>query len=191
MVLSIYDIENFGFFFDIQPLKKLTDTTLSTADQQDVQYYDYVLRGNKLGVGSDFMDDITQRPLCELDVRGKLRCLEMYMVSDERKKENISPFTPEECMEVVRKTDVFRYNFRGKHDPKVGFIAQQLQTTPLPTMVSEDPEGLTVDQNQLLAVVAGAIKDLDQRMQRLECMISGPSPQLNLLELDPPKSGEN
>lgn len=169
MVLSVFDIDNFGFYFDIVPLKKLVDTSLSTAQQQDVQYYDFVLRGNKLGVGREFLEDATQRPLCELDIRGKLRCFEMFMVSDARKKENIVPLEPATCTDALRNTHVYRYNFKGKaSQPKVGFIAQQLQTAGLPHLVAEDEEGLTVDQNQLLALVFGAVKDIDARLQAIE-----------------------
>lgn len=188
MVLSIFDIENFGFYFDIQPLRRLLDTSLSTAAQQEVQYYDYILRGNKLGVGREFADDEKKRPECELDVRGKIRCLELYMVSDARKKEDVALLAPGVCMDAVRDVDVFQYRFRqAAHPPgevgtaaaptaplRVGFMAQQLQRLPgLPGIVAEDAEGLTVDQNQLLAVLLGAVKALDGRVQRMEALAAG------------------
>jgi hypothetical protein len=171
MVLSIFDIENFGFYFDIQPLKKLVDSTPSTIGDTSIQYYDYVLRGNKLGVGRDFLVNEKLKPVCELDVRGKIRCAEMYMVSDERKKDHIEPFDPTQCLDIIRETTVFTFNFKGSDSRKVGFIAQQMQNI-YPDIVYEDQDGLSIDSNQVLAIVVGALKHIDIRLQSIEDVLT-------------------
>jgi hypothetical protein len=129
MVLSIYDLDDFAFYMDVIPLRKMVSTVAQSAGGPStggVLSYDYVLRGRRLGIGPDFLQDeaaaasgggqaaaagAVSAPRCELDVRGKIRCAELFMVSDATQKTDIESVTPAACLKTLRAIDVHRYRF--------------------------------------------------------------------------------
>lgn len=164
MVLSIFDVEQVNTLFEVQPLRKLIDRTTT---QGDTQYFDYVLFGNSLGVGTDFAKDPSLRPISALDVRGNVRCNQMIVTSDKNKKDDIELFDPARCLDIVRGADVYSFRYKGTEGQTLGFIAQQLREV-CPMAVGETADGLTVNHTLVTALLAGAIKEIDRRLSHVE-----------------------
>ena len=152
MVLSIFDLTEYTQLLDVQPLKKINRT----------DGYDYYLFGRRLGIG-------TTDPIAECDVRGTVRCIELLMVSDREQKGNVQIIDPTACANILGGVSIYTYELKAKPGgEKVGFIAQDVEKV-MPSAVVLGEDGVrTVDFVQLLAVVAGALKDLTERVAMVE-----------------------
>jgi hypothetical protein len=152
MVLSIFDLTEYTQLLDVQPLKKINRT----------DGYDYYLFGRRLGIG-------TTDPIAECDVRGTIRCIELLMVSDREQKGNVQLIDPTTCTNILGGVSIFSYELKAKPGgEKIGFIAQDVEKV-MPSAVVLGEDGVwTVDFVQLLAVVAGALKDLTEKVARME-----------------------
>lgn len=157
MVQSIYDNSDYQDFYNIQPIRRINN---------DQNGYDLIAFGSRLGVG--FVKDgklIADRPMFDLDVKGNIRCVEFFMVSDERKKENIRPVAAEKCGDLVSAMNVRSFTFKDdpRHAYKYGFIAQELERVS-PELVRTDADGnKSVDITQVVALLCGAVQDLQKQ----------------------------
>ena len=160
MVLSVYDIDDYRSYFDVHPIRKVANETVG---------YDCLLMGTRFGIGFIKNGQIVERPQFELDVKGRIRCMEMYTISDEREKSNIEPITLDECASIVGKINVFRYGFNTQPDTKrYGFIAQDLELADDCIVNSHEPGVKSIDTTQILALAIGSIKQLQERVCELE-----------------------
>ena len=160
MVLSVYDIDDYRSYFDVHPIRKVANETTG---------YDCLLMGTRFGIGFIKDGQIVERPQYELDVKGRIRCKEMFTVSDEREKCGIEPMTLPECAEVVGNINIYRYGFNTRPDArKIGFIAQDLELTTNGIVNDQDHGMKSIDTTQILAAAVGAIKHLQDRLTFLE-----------------------
>jgi hypothetical protein len=164
MVLSVYDIDDYRSYFDVHPIRKIPNETLG---------YDCLVMGTRLGIGFMKNGQVIERPQFELDVKGRIRCIEMFTVSDERVKSDIEHISPDKCSEALRGVGVHRYVMKdGDGTRRFGFVAQQLETQPtLDGVVNDsDGNGKSVDTVQLLALAIGAINDLAARLDAQDAL---------------------
>jgi hypothetical protein len=87
--------------------------------------------------------------------------------SDGRKKYSIRPITKYNTILSTITGVHFKWNSTNQDD--VGVIAQDLQSV-LPEAVLETPDGLQVAYMKLIPVLVEAVKDLQDRLQRMESM---------------------
>lgn len=170
MVLSVFDLDDYRDYFDIHPIRKIANETTG---------YDCLLMGTRFGIGFIGPNGaVVERPQFELDVKGRIRCTEIYTVSDEAEKLDITGLTPERCEALVRDVNVYRYRLRPTADRpdgtrKVGFLAQDLEKLDAgedgASLVDDAAGGKkSVDTVQLLAIAIGALQKLQQRVDALE-----------------------
>lgn len=158
MVLSVYDIEDYRAYFDVHPLRKIANETNG---------YDCLLMGTRLGIGFIKDGKVIERPQFELDVKGKIRCIEILTVSDERAKECIQKTSTLACADIARKVGVYNFRMKGDDKEKYGFVAQDVEKL-LPEAVKADQLGdKAIDNAQLLAIAFGAIKQLQDEVVML------------------------
>ena len=99
------------------------------------------------------------------------------MVSDARKKKDIVPLNPDRCMDIVRGADVHTFSFKDSDKTRIGLIAQQLNEV-CPEAVGDDGDMLAIDWGQVVSVVFGALKNIDDRLKRLESNDASGSPRV-------------
>jgi hypothetical protein len=101
-----------------------------------------------------------------------------YFVSDRRLKENIRAI--ENALELIKQIEGVRYDWKDEQIQKrggedgyfvrkedVGVIAQEVQKV-LPEVVGERPDGtLAVRYEKLVALVIAAVKELDNKVDKL------------------------
>ena len=168
MVLSIYDTADHKDFYNIQPIRRINN---------EFNGYDLIAYGTRLGVG--FVEDgqLVDRPQFDLDVRGKVRCHELFMVSDAREKTDIQAVTPRECADLVQRMGVrsFALNRDPDATPKYGFIAQELEQLS-PHLVRTAPDGgKSIDLSQVVALLCGALQHYAQGPVACPLVDAGPS----------------
>jgi len=124
----------------------------------------FVSASGRVGVG-------TENPLYALHVVGDIYASgDVMSLSDARKKTNIYPIYG--ATDLVRRLQGVRYNkieYNGP-DPKVsiGFLAQDVQTV-LPEVVrGNDILGYSVSYGNITALIVEAVKEIDQRLQKVE-----------------------
>lgn len=164
MVLSVYDIDDYRSYFDVHPMRKIAN---------EINGYDCLLMGTRLGIGFIKNGKVIERPQFELDVKGKIRCVEMLTVSDERVKAHIVPIHISQCADIVQGVGVYTFRMVGdaQNNEKYGFIAQDVEKVA-PEAVKDDEVGdKAVDNAQLLAIAYGAIKQLQIEVARLKAQI--------------------
>lgn len=89
-----------------------------------------------------------------------------YNTSDERLKENIE--TIPDALDIVKKLRGVTYTMKSDGSPGLGLIAQELQQV-LPVLVKEgDDEKLYVAYANLVAVLVNAVKELSEKVEKLE-----------------------
>lgn len=154
MVLSIQDLDDYTSLLDLSALKRVNTR----------EGYNYYLNGNMLGIG-------TRDPQFELDVNGTVRFVQTVMVSDIRKKKNVTPVDTQKLCETVKDIGVFEYEWAMSSNEKknIGFIAQDVEKVE-PSVVTTNPgDGVKgVDHMQLTGILFGAVKALIARVESLE-----------------------
>jgi len=87
--------------------------------------------------------------------------------SDFHLKENIHPI--EDAIEIIRRIDGVRYNWKEQGSKSVGFIAQDVEKL-LPELVSKEPISgkLGLAYSNMVAVVCQGLKELNERVEKLE-----------------------
>ena len=161
MVQSIYDTADYQHFYNIQPIRRINN---------EFNGYDLIAWGTRLGVGFVEAGELVDRPQFDLDVRGKVRCHELFMVSDAREKAGIAPVTAEDCHELVRRMGVREFALvRDGADaaPKYGLVAQELeQLSPRLVRTAADG-GKSIDLSQIVALLCGAVQRLSAEVEEL------------------------
>ena len=141
-----------------------------------------ILNGGHVGIGTESPDQL-------LTVNGnasKLVAGDWAGISDKRLKKNIKPF--EDSLNLLKKVMPVWYRYNGKAgindtNENVGIIAQEIQEV-FPYMVSsykaklnksdkKETELLTFNGSALRFVIINAIKELDDRLARLELQMAG------------------
>lgn len=110
---------------------------------------------------------------------GKVLASEFVAYSDARLKHNIVKMDTRSCLEMVDAMHTFSYTQAG--EAKYGFVAQQLATA-VPNAVRHGPgmigskfhsDVLSIDAHQVIALLAGAVRDLSARYSALEAQVTG------------------
>lgn len=159
----MYDIDDYRAYFDVHPLRKIANETNG---------YDCLLMGTRLGIGFIKDGKVVERPQFELDVKGKIRCIEIFTVSDEREKRDIEHVPPAKCADMVAKVGVYTYKMKGGGSARYGFVAQDVERS-LHSVVANDADGKkAVDSVQLLALAFGAIQDLQAQVTGLRAELA-------------------
>ena len=157
MVLNVYDLENYRAYFDVHPIRKIANETTG---------YDCLLMGTRFGIGFIKDGKVIERPEFTLDVKGRIRTHEIYTVSDEREKTDISQVPNCVCGDLVKKLGIYQFALKeGDGSRKYGFIAQDVERTA-GDIVNADASGKkSIDTLQLLALAIGAIQDIYAKLQ--------------------------
>ena len=98
--------------------------------------------------------------------------------SDYRLKKDIADASVKECGELVRRMELKSYVYKEAPDkPQLGFIAQQVRQVFPQSVLIEDKYGLPdchlLDLKQLVMVLFGAVKDLQQKLSVAEAAAAG------------------
>ncbi len=129
----------------------------------------FIYSGSKVGINTS-TSDLTYA----LEVSGSIRASAgLLSNSDERLKENI--YAIDNPLDKLNQIQGVYFNWKGKKEREVGFIAQQVQKV-LPEVVAEDKKSyLSVDYSKVVPLLVGAIqeqngliKDLQRRINKLE-----------------------
>jgi hypothetical protein len=99
-----------------------------------------------------------------------ITCTDLNSTSDRRLKENIYPI--ENALELVNQLEGVRFNFiSNPSESKIGLIAQDVQQV-LPEVIGKvienNEETLTVGYQNIVAVLIQAVKELSEKVNRLE-----------------------
>tara|TARA_B110000977_G_C11084780_1_gene494244 strand:- start:956 stop:1594 length:639 start_codon:yes stop_codon:yes gene_type:complete len=129
----------------------------------------FIYSGSKVGINT-IAADLTYA----LEVSGSIRASAgLLSNSDERLKENI--YAIDNPLAKLNQIQGVYFNWKGKEEREVGFIAQQVQKV-LPEVVAEDKKSyLSVDYSKVVPLLVGAIqeqnnliRDLQGRINKLE-----------------------
>jgi hypothetical protein len=103
-----------------------------------------------------------------LAISGTFSAQSLQATSDRRLKENITEISPSECADKVAMMQAYRYQFiNAPGRRRCGFMAQDAEHW-LSECVEENPEGMkSISYLDIVAVLAGAIKQLQQEVREL------------------------
>lgn len=105
---------------------------------------------------------------------GKVLASEFISFSDKRLKRDVREIQPERCTDLVR--DVLTHEYEHDGWKKYGFVAQQMEEC-IPQAVRSGPgvidgrpadDVLSIDTNQVIALLTGCVRDLLRRVDVLE-----------------------
>jgi hypothetical protein len=102
-----------------------------------------------------------------VSIRGAL-----FIISDERFKEEIQKIDDNKCDELVAKVHPITYRMKEGKQAKIGFSAQNVRDN-IGQAVCDIEDSLQLDHNQLLAVLWRHCQDLTRRVKELENIIQG------------------
>ena len=117
----------------------------------------------------------------------RITCTEIDITSDIRAKENIELFSDDLCYNLTNNLSVKHFNMIGESKPKLGFIAQELETV-IPNCISTMEKGdikdfKVVDYSQITAINTGAInylaKQFNDKINELQEKINSLEAKLN------------
>jgi hypothetical protein len=92
------------------------------------------------------------------------------LLSDKEAKQNIEP-APDMLDSILRKVRPKTFEYRegeGEPGPQVGVVAQDLEQTPLASVVEETPAGKAINTSKLSTAALDLILELGQRVKELE-----------------------
>jgi hypothetical protein len=103
----------------------------------------------------------------------KLKAQSYTCVSDSNLKENITPI--DSCLSLILSLNPRSYNFilseDSLRDKRFGFIAQQLNEI-IPEVVDDKDSLMSVDYDQIIPLLTGAIQELSTKVDSLELELS-------------------
>lgn len=122
-----------------------------------VEYYDNYAGERRSGV------EIT--PEGTITASGQCTAQSFYATSDQRLKENIKDYTPENS---ILDLPVKEFNFIGQDKKQIGCIAQDLQQL-FPNLVQEDDDGyLSIQENKLVYLLLDEVRKLKAEVEKLK-----------------------
>lgn len=90
-------------------------------------------------------------------------------MSDRRAKEDIKPAPTGAFREFLGAVDPSRYRYKGRPEPKVGVMAQDLERSEVgDTIVRDTPDGKVIDIPSATGALIAALADVHRRVNRLE-----------------------
>jgi hypothetical protein len=104
-------------------------------------------------------------------ISGTCQAVSFQATSDLRKKENIQPMSPEECLEKVLRAEAVRYNFKEGpecHRRRVGFIAQDCEHWCSESVVDGEDGYKSVSYMDWVPLLCGAVQSLSQQVKELK-----------------------
>lgn len=164
---------DYAIYNDPQGTKALTidgDTNFIGINfpNADVPAYQFDVNYPGSGIVAQFADTVGE---CTVNpTAGTFACS-----SDQRLKKNITPLESTTTLEKVLALQGVTYNWNSESDtvdPKIGFIAQQVETV-FPEFVSETGNGMkSVAYGSLTPVLVEAIKELNLKIEAIESVSS-------------------
>ena len=98
--------------------------------------------------------------------------------SDERLKENIKEISSKTCYDVVKYIKPKEFNFKGKEEREIGFIAQDIPNSKLPkhwskmVMKDTDDEYLRLNYIKMNVVLWSAVQEMQKEITNLKSEIT-------------------
>ena len=98
--------------------------------------------------------------------------------SDERLKENIKEISGKTCYDVVKYIKPKEFNFKGKEEREIGFIAQDIPNSKMPkhwskmVMKDTDDEYLRLNYIKMNVVLWGAVQEMMKEITNLKSEIT-------------------
>lgn len=99
-------------------------------------------------------------------VNGQMFASAFNANSDINLKKNIEPLN--NCMNKIDKIDVYQYEWKKTSEQSFGVIAQQLEEIGLKHIVKENNGIKSVNYNELLSILIGAVKELNKKINNFE-----------------------
>ena len=101
-----------------------------------------------------------------LTCTNQIKGTSFYATSDERLKENIVDYIPENS---ILNLPIKEFDFKSDGSHHIGCIAQDLQKI-CPELVQEDKDGyLSIEESKLIYLLLDEVKKLKKRVDELEC----------------------
>lgn len=104
----------------------------------------------------------------DVNLTGELSALSFNATSDAKLKKNIEPLT--NCLHQVNKIRGYSYQWRthDNEETQYGVLAQQLEEIGLKNIVNTNKKFKSVNYNELITLLIGAVNELSQRVIELE-----------------------
>ena len=108
--------------------------------------------------------------ICEISSTGLHANGTATETSDERLNENIKEVSSKSCYDVVKYIEPKEFNFKGKEDREIGFIAQDIPNSKMPKhwskmiMKDTDNEYLRLNYIKMNVVLWSAIQNLLKKL---------------------------
>jgi len=105
-----------------------------------------------------------------LNVTGTITCTSVTQTSDIRKKDVVGKLDLEKAYNLIDKCQEILYVLKDDNSQKkqIGLIAQEIQEF-FPELVYEDKDGwLSLDYSRLTVIILRVLKDLIERIDKLE-----------------------
>ena len=93
---------------------------------------------------------------------GTCSAKQFITLSDERAKTNISSFS----VGALRDIKTYSFNYHDSSTKEIGLLAQELEAYP--ECVVDGPEGKYIKYDAVVALLVGAVRDLERRVSRLD-----------------------
>ena len=143
----------------------ITHSTVSTSERVKVDYPD--------ADGLIFLS-INGANICEISSTGLHVNGTATETSDERLKENIKEVSSKTCYDVVKYIKPKEFNFKGKEEREIGFIAQDVPNSKMPKhwsnllMKDSDNEYLRLNYIKMNVVLWSAVQELMKEVDDLK-----------------------
>jgi hypothetical protein len=104
-------------------------------------------------------------------ISGTCQAVSFQATSDMRKKENVQPMSPDECLEKVLRAEAVRYNFKEGpecHRRRVGFIAQDCEHWCSESVVDGEDGYKSISYMDWVPLLCGAVQSLTRQVKELK-----------------------
>ena len=111
--------------------------------------------------------------ICEVPSTGLHVTGTVTETSDERLKENIKEVNSKICYDIVKYTKPKEFNFNGKNEREIGFMAQDIPNSKMPKqwskmIMKDDDDYLQLNYIKMHVVLWGAVQDMMKEKTNLK-----------------------
>ena len=120
---------------------------------------------------------INNSNICEVSSTGLHVTGTVTETSDERLKENIKEVNSKICYDIVKYIKPKEFNFSGKNEREIGFIAQDIPNSKMPKqwskmVMKDDDDYLRLNYIKLNVVLWGAVQEMMKEITNLKSEIT-------------------
>jgi hypothetical protein len=119
-------------------------------------------------VDSRVSSNLSNKSISNISIAGKLTCNELQTDSDRRLKTDICNLDDDRCMGIVSQLQPKSYKFKNNPKCRFGLIAQDAKRI-VPELVNTDNETMSINYLEIIPILIGSIKQMQNRIDCLEC----------------------